>query len=261
MVEVFKWFGTLSPMEGWATFIGLCLFMALIPYYGLIKRILIIYFTNESPEIIDFSWRIAPDYLIHQAAEKEYYYQPSQGMVYIGCPIILTWQVKGAYRIDINPDYAKLKQNTLITIIREKGNDYTLCAYTLKGKIEQKLSIPDELVVRLNTSHLGGANAFNQPESKVLASKLGKSKFNGRSYTTSHTFSLINKLVPNYKRMRVVSKRLQLKMEENPIKNEINSYIRKQKIVKGYNFNPSKYNKTLITENKLSKNKSNEREQ
>jgi hypothetical protein len=47
-------------------------------------------------------------------------------------------------------------------------------------------------------------------------------------------------------------------MEDNPIKNEINSYIRKQKIVKGYNFNPSKYNEALITENKLSKNKPNE---
>jgi hypothetical protein len=46
-----------------------------------------------------------------------------------------------------------------------------------------------------------------------------------------------------------------------PIKNEINSYIRKQKIVKGYNFNPSKYNEALITENKLFKNKPNEREQ
>jgi hypothetical protein len=44
-------------------------------------------------------------------------------------------------------------------------------------------------------------------------------------------------------------------VSDNPIKNEINSYIRKQKIVKGYNFNPSKYNEALITENKLSKNK------
>ena len=261
MVEVFKWFGTLSPLEGWTLFIGLCSLMAIIPYFGLIKRIVIIYFTNESPEIVDFSWRIAPDYLIHQAKDKEYFYQPNQGYVYIGCPIILTWQVKGAYRIDINPNYTQLKQNSLITVIREKGNIYTLCAYTLKGKIEQKLCIPDELVVRLNTSHLGGSNAFNQPESTVLVKELGKSNYKGRSFTTSHTFSLIKKLVPNYKRMRVVSKRLQLKMEDNPIKNEINSYIRNQKIVKGYNFNPSKYNTTLITENKLFKNKTNEREQ
>ena len=261
MVEVFKWFGTFSPMEGWAIFIGLCLFMTIIPYYGLIKRILIIFFTNESPEIVDFSWRIAPDYLIHQAEEKEYYYHPSQGLVYIGCPIILTWQVKGAYRIDINPDYAKLKQNSLITVIREKGNIYTLYAYTFKGKIAQKLCIPDELVVRLNTRHLGGSNAFNQPESRVLVNKTGYSKFNGKSHTTSYTFSLFKKLVPKYKRMSDVSKRLQLKMVDNPIKNEINSYIREQKIVKGYNFNPSKYNGTLITENKPFKNKTNEREQ
>lgn len=246
MVEVFKWFGTLSPLEGWTLFIGLCAFMAIIPYFGLIKRIVVIYFTNESPKIIDFSWRIAPDYLIYENTDKQYYYMSNKKVAYQGCPIILSWTVTGAYRIDINPDFTKLTENGLITVIKPDSNTYTLIAYTLKGRLEQKIVIPQELIKQLQTNHLGGSNPFQQPEKKIQVNKTHASRYLGKELITHSIFGTIQ---PKDRRINTAISRIEYDHQVTEMSVQVNSYIRKQKIVAGGKFQPSKYNSVINTDN------------
>jgi hypothetical protein len=246
MLELFKWMYSLSPAEAWLIFLLLGLAMAITPYFSLIVRIIRIYVSRETPKIIDFSWRIAPDYLIYENADKQYYYMSNKKVAYQGCPIILSWTVTGAYRIDINPDFTKLTENSLITVIKPDSNTYTLIAYTLKGRLEQKIVIPQELIKQLQTNHLGGSNPFQQPEKKIQVNKTHASRYLGKELITHSIFGTIQS---KNRRINTANSRIEYNHLVTEMSVQVNSYIRKQKIIAGGKFQPSKYNSVINTNN------------
>jgi hypothetical protein len=245
MLEFFKWCATLSSQQAWILFVSVAFLMLLIPFLGLFKRVLVILFSNEKAEIIDFSWRIAPAHLIHQNQKKQYYYLSQQSAVIVGCPIILSWQVKGAFRIDIEPGFSALKENSLITIVKPSNNTFVLTAHTLKGKIQRTIQIADTQVKQIKTSTLGGANAFDQPEKKLLSRKLSKEKFKGSNLLKTTFNSSLNTLHHRFKRFKTSQKRSTYVAQETQLKNNIKTFIGAQKMVKFNTFKPSKYNEVL----------------
>lgn len=246
MLELFKWMYSLSPAEAWLIFLLLGLAIAITPYFSLILRIIRIYVSRETPKIIDFSWRIAPDYLIYENADKQYYYMSNKKVAYQGCPIILSWTVTGAYRIDINPDFTKLTENGLITVIKPDSNTYTLIAYTLKGRLEQKIVIPQELIKQLQTNHLGGSNPFQQPVKKIQVNKTHASRYLGKELITHSIFGTIQS---KNRRINTANSRIEYNHQVTEMGVQVNSYIRKQKIIAGGKFQPSKYNSVINTNN------------
>lgn len=245
MLEFFKWCATLSTQHAWILFVSVAFLMLLIPFLGFFKRVLVIIFSNEKAEIIDFSWRIAPAHLIHQNQKKQYYYLSQQGAVIVGCPIILSWHVKGAFRIDIEPGFSALKENSLITIVNPSNNTFVLTAHTLKGKIQSTIEIADTQVKQIKTSTLGGPNAFDQPEKKLVIRKLSKEKFKGIKPLKTTFNSSLNILHNRFKRFKSNQKRSSYMAPETQLKNNIKTFIGAQKMAKLSAFKPSKYNEVL----------------
>lgn len=259
MIAFFEWFASLESYQAWMIFAGVSILMAITPYFSLLKRLTWLFFSREKPQIIDFSWRISPDFLIFEDKQKQLYYQSQSKYVFQGCPIILSWNVKGAYRIDIQPDFKNLKENSLITIVKPTGNSFTLVVYTLKGKMEKSITISDDQVMRLNTSNLGGANAFMQPRKRIRPSSLSED-LPIKLYVPKYTgliFTKLSRLKERLLRIDKIStiepanKRIQYKSDLNSDKMQLNNYIYKQKIVKGFDFKPSKYNQVLNKNNKI----------
>jgi hypothetical protein len=259
MIAFFEWFASLESYQAWMLFIGVSILMAITPYFSLLKRLTWLFFSREKPQIIDFSWRISPDFLIFEDKDKQLYYQSQSKYVFQGCPIILSWNVKGAYRIDVQPDFRDLKENSLIAIVKPTGNNFTLIAYTLKGKIEQNVTISDEQVLRLNTSNLGGSNAFAQPIKRIKESSLSEDlpiklhlpKYSGLIFTKLSRLKGRLLGIDKISTIEPANKRIQYKSDLNSDKMQLNNYIYKQKIVKGFDFKPSKYNQVLNQNNKI----------
>lgn len=259
MIAIFEWFASLESYQAWMLFAGVSILMAITPYFSLLKRLTWLFFSREKPQIIDFSWRISPDFLIFEDKEKQLYYQSQSKYVFQGCPIILSWNVKGAYRIDIQPDFKNLKENSLVTIVKPAGNSFTLFVYTLKGKMEKNITISDDQVMRLNTSNLGGANAFMQPVKRIRPSSLSEDlpiklyvpKYSGFFFTKLSRLKGRLLRIDKISTIEPVNKRIQYKSDLNSAKMQLNNYIYKQKIVKGFDFKPSKYNQVLNQNNKI----------
>jgi hypothetical protein len=92
--------------------------MAIVPYMSLILRVFRILFSNEKPEIVDFSWRFIPDTHIADVNGKTYYVIKSElPVLYEGMVIMLNWHVKGAYSIDVSPLGKSLKGNAAHVVI------------------------------------------------------------------------------------------------------------------------------------------------
>lgn len=245
MLEFFKWCDSLSSKQAWTLFACITLILFLIPYLGLFIRLIQIIFSGEKAEIVDFSWRIAPSHLIHQNKKNQYYYLSTQDVLFVGCPIILTWTVKGAYRIEISPNFRNLKENSLITVVRPQGNNYTLIAHTFKGKIQANIQIPDQIVKQIKTVNFGGANAFDQPEKKLQTKEFSKNKLKGKILKCSSFISQPRFSLKRIKRLNSNPNRMPFIFQKSAQKQKINFYIAEQKLVKKNFFNPSKYNQVL----------------
>lgn len=255
MIAIFEWFASLESYQAWMLFAGVTIIMAITPYFSLLRRLTWLFFSREKPQIIDFSWRISPDFLIFEDKEKQLFYQSQSNYVFQGCPIILSWNVKGAYRIDIQPDFKDLKENSLITIVKPVGNNFTLVIYTLMGKMEKNIAISDEQVMRLNTSNLGGANAFAQPRKRIRPSSLSKD-LPIKLYIPKYTGLIFTKLsrlkgrllrIDKISNIQINNKRIEYKSDNI----QLNNFIYRQKIVKSFDFKPSKYNQVLNQNNKI----------
>jgi len=172
MIDFFNCLASLSAKEAWILFISIAFCFAIVPYIRTISAILMLIIKREKPEIVDFSWRIAPAQKVAENHGKSLFYLGEKGIVYKALPIRLTWNVKGAYRIDVEPGFRQLKQNNLITLVKPNNNRYRLIAYTLKGKLEASLTLDDKQIVQIQTAHWGGANPFEQPEIRSNNAKL-----------------------------------------------------------------------------------------
>jgi hypothetical protein len=121
-----------------------------------------------------------------------------------------------------------------------------LIAYTLKGRLEQKIVIPQELIKQLQTNHLGGSNPFQQPEKKIQVNKTHASRYLGKELITHSIFGTIQS---KNRRINTANSRIEYNHQVTEMSVQVNSYIRKQKIIAGGKFLPSKYNSVINTNN------------
>ena len=211
------WLGSLDEGLLWSIFLLCAVIMAIVPFWSKIRKALKIKFSNQKSEILDFSWRLAPDHLLFKFKDKDYYLK-SDGKQFVleGGVIILSWNVVGAYQIDIEPVGSNLKGNTAVITAKKSACKFILVAHTPKGKLRSVLEIDEALFRNLKTFNL----------SKELHHKQ------------------LNANVPRYNYLKIRERFLFI----NPkIMSKVNLklYLSKQQVVKTYTFHPNKYNEAL----------------
>lgn len=263
MISFFEWLYDLNALQAWFLFGLVCLIMAIIPYFHIIKRLLFIYFSNEPTEILDFSWRLAPDHLLVKKGNIRYYIQSNETQFILeGGKIILNWHVKGAYRIDIIGLGKNLKGNKAYVIARKDKCHYKLVAYTSKGKLEKSLNIDPSLIKKLNTFNISRENQFKQQyfEDRVLRyseTELFVHPYSRQDIRKAKDLKLsipeilVSKLVPNSSlksKMKVM-----FGFSEGVVSGrmELDNRLKEQTISKMYGFNPNKYNKAINNHNNI----------
>jgi hypothetical protein len=255
MIDFFTWFGSLDPLAAWGIGVLLALILAIIPYFGLIKTYLRIKFSNQTPEIVEFSWRLIPDQLVGKTFDSSLYFS-SQGatMLYEGMVILLTWKVIGTYSVDLEPLGTGLKGNSVYVVIKRGNNQFTLIAHTPKGKLSQEIVIRADAIKILKTFNLSKEKHFGQDNDKLETFPISSSKYRGWKYTEmkwrqlpkiffSRIFYKETRFKPNNSKLVYDSP---FKLEKQTIK----VFIEGQPLIKTYQFKPGKYNQA-INENQI----------
>ena len=247
-----EWVGSLDEALLWSIFLLCAIIMAIVPFWSKIRKALKIKFTNQKSEILDFSWRLAPDHLLFKYKDKDYYLQ-SDGKQFVleGGVIILSWHVVGAYQIDIEPVGTNLKGNTAVITAKKSACTFVLVAHTPKGKLRSVLEIDASLFRELKTFNLSKDLHYKQASQVLHTAPLTKSTWMHGKYKPGKMAALpkINTNALNSK----VSRYNYLKMWErlhflNPnkiSKAKLKLYLSKQKVIKTYTFHPNKYNEAI----------------
>ena len=262
MTSFFQWINELTPLQAWSIF-GLCCFLlAILPYLHIIKRILIIFLTNESTEIKDFSWRMAPAHLLVNKNGIKYYIKSDETQFILeGGKIILNWDVKGAYRIDIVGLGKNVKGNSAHVIVRKNKLSYLLIAYTTKGKLYQQLEIDPSLIRNLNTFNISKEVQFNQSNFFHKTFSYASSQYNGLEYVKQElpqaketslflTKKILKKNIHSSFLTFKLKKLFGFSNNTNSNKNNLEKRIANQSMAKLYKFNPEKYNEAIYNYNK-----------
>jgi hypothetical protein len=262
MTSFFQWINELTPSQAWSIF-GLCCFLlAILPYLHIIKRVLIIFLTNESTGIMDFSWRMAPSHLLVNNNGIKYYINSDETQFILeGGKIILNWDVKGAYRIDIVGLGKNVKGNTAHVIVRKNNLSYLLIAYTTKGKLYQQLEIDQSLIRNLNTFNISKEVHFNQSNFIHKTFSYASSEYKGLEYVKQKlpksegtnlflTKKMLKKFIPGSMLAFKTNKLFGFAKNINSEKNNLDKRIANQSMSKLYKFNPEKYNEAIYNYNK-----------
>jgi hypothetical protein len=247
-----EWLSTVNPALLWLIFIIVALIMAIIPFYGKLKKALQTKFSNTTPEIVDFSWRHAPDHLMFKVKDKEYYLQANGTQFIIeGGALILSWDVKGAFQVDISGIGADLKGNSATIRANKQQTHFELVAHTTDGKIRKTLELDPAMFRTLGTFNLSQEGNFVQKKQHLKTEKITQLRWMHGKYKHG-IMAPLPKI--HTQRAEVSDKRYRFKQlltqktHLNPLKeekNKINGYIGLQKIVKKYKFNPKKYHAAL----------------
>lgn len=247
-----EWVGSLDEGLLWSIFLLCAVIMAIVPFWSKIRKALKIKFSNQKSEILDFSWRLAPDHLLFKFKDKDYYLQ-SDGKQFIleGGVIILSWNVVGAYQIDIEPVGSNLEGNTAVITAKKSACKFILVAHTPKGKLRSVLEIDESLFRDLKTFNLSKELHYKQSNHDLQTTSLTKSTWMHGKYKPGKMAALpkvntaaLNAKVPRYNYLKIRERLLFL----NPKimrKVKLKWYISKQNVVKTYTFHPNKYNEAL----------------
>lgn len=198
MIQFFEWIATLNPNQAWGLFALICALMAFVPYAKVSFSFLRLLFSNQKPEINDFTWRVSEDHYLLKSKGKRYYLNASkQNFILEGGKLLLNWQVTGAYRIDVLPIGKKLKGNTAVIAAKRSQNHFKLIAYTTKGRLEKELIINPELFRDLATVNLSREDQFKQhshvsktiayTDANILHGRYSSSKLGNLSKFRTHT--------------------------------------------------------------------------
>ena len=199
MIEMFKWFASLSALQGGLLFIAVLLVLGLMPYYGIIYKCIGFLYRKEKGKILDFEFDITPDHYLVTLNGKEYYKLPDdQGFLLNGGSIILTWRVTGAYRVDIEGVGKNLKGNGAYTIVNRKQPNFKMTIYTLQGKKTKILHLPVDKIRDLKTTKLvnqkiGLTRALMQPTTQEFT----RAAYTGFAFT--HSQPKVSITYPNAK--------------------------------------------------------------
>ena len=247
-----EWVGSLDEALLWSIFLLCAVIMAIVPFWSKIRKVLKIKFSNQKSEILDFSWRLAPDHLLFKFKDKDYYLK-SDGKQFVleGGVIILSWNVVGAYQIDIEPVGSNLKGNTAVITAKKSACKFILVAHTPKGKLRSVLEIDEALFRDLKTFNLSKELHHKQSNHDLQTTSLTKSTWMHGKYkpgkmaalpkiNTSALYSCLSRY--NYLKMR---ERFLFFNPKIMRKEKLRLYLSKQKVVKTYTFHPNKYNEAL----------------
>jgi len=223
MIDFFKWISNLKPQDAWVLFACVALLLAIMPYFGIIFKAIKVLLVNEKPTIIDFSWRLIPDAKIARSdTGKDYYISGNDGVIlYEGMVVLLNWNVKGAFRVDLLPIGKNLTGNTTKIIIRSTQTKFLLVAYTWTGKLTRELVINKGEILKINTFNISRETNFEQPATSLETSNLSESQYMGMLF--------FRQSISNLKRVLTLG----LKVLES------------QNILKSYQFDPASYNEAL----------------
>ncbi len=255
MIEFFTWLGSLDPWAAWGIGVLFALILALIPYFGLVQTYLRIKFANQTPEIVEFSWRLIPDQLVGKTFDSSLYFS-SQGatMLYEGMAILLTWKVIGAYSVDLDPLGKGLKGNSAYVVIKRGNNQFTLVANTPNGKLSQEIIIRADAIKTLKTFNLSKEKHFGQDDDKLDTFPLASSNYRGWKYSKMKWRQLPKLLFSRffYKETRIKPSNANLVYESalHVEKQALKVFIEGQPLMKTYRFKPGKYNQ-VINENQV----------
>ena len=248
-----EWLGSLDEALLWSIFLLCAIIMAIVPFWSKLRKVLKIKFTNQKSEILDFSWRLTPDHLLFKFKDKDYYLQ-SDGKQFIleGGVIILSWNVVGAYQIDIEPVGSNLKGNTAVITAKKSACKFILVAHTPKGKLRSVLEIDESLFRDLNTFNLSKELHYKQPNQYLQTTSLTKSTWMHGKYKPGKMASLpkvntatLNAKMPRYNYLKM-RKRLHFLNPNGISKAKLKLYLSNQQVVKTYTFHPNKYNEALV---------------
>jgi len=257
MIEFFTWFGSLDPLAAWGIGVLVALLMALIPYWGLMQTYLRIKFSNQAPEILEFSWRLIPDQLVGKTFDSSLYFS-SQGatMLYEGMVIMLAWKVIGAYSVDVEPLGNGLKGNSAYVSIKRGNNHYTLVAHTPNGKLSQEILIKADAINKLKTFNLSKEKHFGQENNELEIFPLSSSRYNGWKYSEMKFRQLPKLLFSRFfyreSQKKISNAKLVYETAFKDEKQTIKVIVEGQSLLKTYRFKPSAYNQA-INENQINK--------
>ncbi len=257
MIEFFTWFGSLEPLTAWGIGVLVALVLALIPYFGFIKNYLRIKFSNQTPEIVEFSWRLIPDQLVGKTFDSSLYFSNHGAtMLYEGMVILLTWKVIGAYSIDLAPLGSGLKGNSAYVVIKRGNNQFTLVANTPNGKLSQEIVIRADAINALKTFNLSKEKHFGQDNDVLETFPLASSKYKGWKYSEMKWRQLPKLLFSRFfykeNKMKPSNANLVYESALNAEKQAIKVFIEGQPLMKTYRFKPGKYNQA-INDNQINK--------
>ena len=266
MSSFFIWLASLSLVEGISLFITVALLMVIMPYYSLLKKIVSLYISGQTGEIELFNYTITNDHLIGKIGEKEYYLHPTKpGFVLNGGKVLLTWVVKGAFRVDLNPIKKDVTGNSAIMIITEENCKFELIAYTLKGKLKAQIEIPIENIKSLETEKIVDNNKWlHKKNAEIRTFKYSRLKSDKRYNTNNSLKPTKSKFDVSYvfqdKGINKVFDKIKLKyigLSKDLPQHHLNNYLFNSGKLNFKGYKPSRFNK-VTSENFFNKVKSNE---
>ena len=244
MTSLFKWLGNLGVFNGTLLFAFICLILALAPYIRLLYKIFLIWRKKEKAEIRTFEYDISVDHKLKDSKGYSIYLLPQdQGFLVNGGKLLLTWNVVGAYRVDLDGVGRDLKGNGAWVIINRDKTTYLMTIHTLQGKKTKLLQIPKDKIIDVKTTAFTNQNSWNfNPSFRDIKTysftRNGRSDFQFiKAYPKVDIgFPIIPSLRPKINRLEYVP------VNKGVTRNYLlNNYIESQEVLKIYPYERSIY--------------------
>jgi len=161
MIELYRWFSLLDPLEAWLIFGAVILVLGLIPYSPMLYGITRVLIRREKAKIHAFEYAFSPDHKLAEVHKNEFYLlSPTMQFIVQGGEILITWHVTGAWRVDIDGIGKNLKGNGARVIANRNKPIFTLTAHTLKGKLQAVLQLPVDRIFDVKTTSFAQDRAW-----------------------------------------------------------------------------------------------------
>lgn len=192
MIKFYQFLANLSGFQVFFISTLLLSFMIVLPYSGIIFKVLRLMIFRENLEIINFEILQSPVFSIKDSivagAEPD--------SIISGSKALLVWKVKGASRLDIDPIGKNIKGNSAEVIITAENCVFTLTAHGLNGKLNSQISIPTDSIKILHTEKISENQELSKNKIYPHTNKLNSS-VSGYEPNTVQNYSLVLKKIKN----------------------------------------------------------------
>lgn len=164
MMQLFHTIEGMSETSIGAIICAVSLIFLLIPFLSIIQKAFRALLSNEAPEIRDFSWRLIPNPKLSDEENRTLYLSSGEPVNFIqGTSLMLNWDVRGSFRIDLHPIKKRIQGNTALVPIHKGTMQFKLVAFTWRGKFVEELTIPSNALHALQSLNLSEDGSFGQP--------------------------------------------------------------------------------------------------